>query len=918
MWAQAPENRRILDVQLQTYPDEYRINVRLNELTPFELTPSRPGRPLRLRLARAEVDPEVVARAGSNDLIERVWMTPTESGVTTLEFALVTSQVEVTHHEIAKPQPTIVINLKLRPGVLLPSRVSWSGSPTPSPAVPSPTARPRTSPTPFVVAVRGASSETLRGSASAFLPAGGGASPALPYAASAARETPGPGHPALPVSSRTVAAPRATPPPPVPTPDPAVEALRPYDFFPVDRLVLDFPGQADLIQLYKDKKHEEALVLGLKYIEAPQSKFSLASLLFLLAECRFQTAVSRSAVASEIEPDWTSALNYYRQARRFVPDSPFDAISTLRVAQALGRLGRDEEKLAVLAGLKRRSGLSNMPEILLESGRLALDLYTRSPSAEHFLDEAQRDLERYVRDCRGHADYTEGLFTLGEIRYRAGDDAGAYQAMFEAIQRLAGQETRIRSSVLAHFGLVAHSLGKIDLAHPDPEGNTPAMRVAIDGSRDSGVKMRYAKILESAGDRIGAAAQYGDVLHDPLVSPSPEQVLEATMRLTRFALDDERAGQSEAGIRVAEYRDPVGSLWALYDDTYTLAGRADLLREIVHHLLAQGRPLEVVRTVTPFLVNRKYLPEEIERELRHSVWDVMADAMEQFKQRGDYLLALRAFETLGPFLADHPRRVPILLSCAEVFMEAGLREEAQNVLTQLLAGTAFGSLTPSEQGRYALIRREMSLDPSKPEEFKEKAQALLGPDVDVRTRARVLRRLAEVWSAEGKRAYAAQVYLEGALYTGLPWRERLGFYLQAAQEYARGSLHSQAIAVLVQGIRDFESTGVSPAEAEPELGGALVLLGESFFHQGDYSKSAGAFERYAILYPQGPNVGAARYMLGKCYERMGRDSDAVSQYDGLARIAPTEPFWGKLARRFSEQLRWEEKNPHLMEGVATP
>ena len=115
-------NRQIRDVRLIVYRDEvYRIAIGLSQLTEYSITPPRPGKPLRIDIARCELAPGVRANPASNALVRQVWITPSDAGIVSLEIPLATSQIEVRDFTIATPEAAIVVDLKLRSGIQLPS-----------------------------------------------------------------------------------------------------------------------------------------------------------------------------------------------------------------------------------------------------------------------------------------------------------------------------------------------------------------------------------------------------------------------------------------------------------------------------------------------------------------------------------------------------------------------------------------------------------------------------------------------------------------------------------------------------------------------------------------------------------------------------------------------------------------------------
>jgi Flp pilus assembly protein TadD len=63
---------------------------------------------------------------------------------------------------------------------------------------------------------------------------------------------------------------------------------------------------------------------------------------------------------------------------------------------------------------------------------------------------------------------------------------------------------------------------------------------------------------------------------------------------------------------------------------------------------------------------------------------------------------------------------------------------------------------------------------------------------------------------------------------------------------------------------------------KPELGDARYLLGKMLLSEGKAEEAVGELEEAARLSPEAPNV---RYQLGQAYQKLGRSEQAQRQFD---------------------------------------
>jgi len=925
-WPQEPANRRIHDVRLIAYRGEtYRIVIHLSELTEYRITAPGPGAPLRIELARTEVDPGVRAKPPSNDLVRGVWITPSDVGVVTLEIPLATSQVQVKDYTVSTPEAMVVVDLTLRPGVRLPAP---EGSPLPAAET-----QPSTPALHPVVAL------PQEGAPEAAPPRADLSMSATDLGAGRASPTGGLplGVPAPPATGRGPAVPRAGQAADSGAPASARDAATPLspdliarNFFPYQKVELQFPGAEKLVDAYGENRFLNAFKAGLTGLLVPQPQKSMESLLHLLAECRYQYEVSRLAESPTAVPDWEAVLNCYRQAKLFSRDSPFRPIADYRISQIYSRMGRYAEQEGVLLSLRGREDFFELPnaaQILFESGWAALQLHRASPTSTDYLLRAQDAFEAFMNRFPESDLYVTALLLLGEAYYNQGDDVQAYNTILTSLGE--GQKRGIRTlqvklvfpDIYPHFGLAGHRLGKIDIVNPRTR-NDASFAEEVRKSGNPAIRLEYARLLAEArdvpGPRLQAMRHYNAVAQgmDGMTSPTAAQVFEARSTLMRFALDDIRAGKLDPNVSYPSYAQPFDTYYDLYENSFDLSLRTKLLLEQADFHLSQGQPLRAFLLLLPHFKPR-FLPEEIASQLRDGLWGIVPGATKAMRDTRDYRVALQAYPAFAGPLADHPVRDAFLVDGAQILMDADLRADAARAVE--LIG-AYADLPAPEQGRLTAIQKELRLDPADPESLKRDAPALLDPQYDERRRARVARLLGDVYRAEGNHAYAAQVYSQAFRYKNLPLLERMDFYEKTAREYGAAAIDGKVVETLYLAFVDLEENEDDvdfPGTGEIR-GEFLLMLAESYQRLGHLDKAARAYEEYLGVFPKGVHASSTRYRLALVSERENDPARALEHYDLLAGQQGADAFWAEAARKSADHLRWEQKHAYLTAGESQP
>lgn len=883
------EMSRILDVQLLEYGDKkYRIIIELSDMAAYSVSRPKPDQPLQVELARTGVDAGLNLVDTSNRLIRDIEIDSGPGQATVLAFPLRTSQVLTKVAEFPS-EKLITIDLQLLPGIALPE-ISEDDSTDFPPLLPT--------------------LPPMDGSGPAELDIERTGSMAMPPV----RETPRRDFRSR-IEDVEAARPRQEDlPPALPPPD------QDEDDFDVERqrrlkkfgLSLEFPKAAEMVQAREDGDLLKALDIGYEALIFRQSPESMDSLLFLLAEIRYELARFRSLESTEEEPDWASVLNHYRQALRFNPDTRFRPMIEYKISRIYGFMGRDQERLAMLLELKDSESLPNQPEIIYETGDVAMEIYKNNPADTFFLDVAQDAYQQFVDEFPGLEQRISATMKLAESWYQQGNDQMAYDILYALFQELQGQEFPFYEEILAHYALAAHRLGKQDLVTRQSAFEQNLYN-RLRATSYPDIRMEFAQILREGGAREEALREYFNIANLSQ-NATAEQKFQARKAMTDIRLEDEKRGEVSETVFYDSYVKPVDTLKQLRANTFALNRRMELLRDIIEHLRIQGRDVEAIRMVLP-LLEKERLPEDMATELAESIWDVMPSAMERAAEEGDYEFALMVYESFGEYLERHPQKDDLLLEVARILIEAGLRKHAERALERM---SPYPALTPDQQSQRVLLSRELEMDPNDPEQVKQLAPDMLHPEYDDRARARVIRLLAGVYRDEGNHTQAAETYMRGVRLNKLAWEDRIGFYDLAAQEYEKVPNYPKVIEVSRLAIQDFENTGVALSDAPDLIGTMLMRLGHSYRQMDEPENALRAFEQYVRNYPEGTLASAARYFLAQSYLENGQSQKALELFEELANRPDAEIFWKNTADKSAKQLRWESDKPYLTKETSTP
>jgi TolA-binding protein len=82
------------------------------------------------------------------------------------------------------------------------------------------------------------------------------------------------------------------------------------------------------------------------------------------------------------------------------------------------------------------------------------------------------------------------------------------------------------------------------------------------------------------------------------------------------------------------------------------------------------------------------------------------------------------------------------------------------------------------------------------------------------------------------------------------------------------------------------------------------MIGESYFHQENYTEAVAAYLRVEVLYAWPKWQAGALLQAAKCQELLGQATDAIETYARLVRTYPDSEFTQEAKRR----LRVAEKH----------
>jgi tetratricopeptide (TPR) repeat protein len=675
---------------------------------------------------------------------------------------------------------------------------------------------------------------------------------------------------------------------------------------------ISFLGSSEMVRIFlQDKDYMKVVDLGISALRIPQSRASLEALLYFLAEARFKLEELRSVPASTETPDWIAAQTYYTQAVRFAPTSPWHPLALYRLSQIAGYLNSPEEEMARLKLVQSSyPDSARVPEVMLDIGKASLAMYDGTSSssktvyARTLLAETSQTLQQYLaKYSDGGEGQERAQVMLGCIAYHQGDNEQAYGY-------LQGKKIPIELHEASELrALAAHKVKKVDLTNPKDEGEK-RMLDTIKGSLVPRYRLELARLFEDAGAIRDALFQYEHVASGNVPGATADDVEAANRAMARIALQDLRLNREPQALVEAEaYTHPVEKLKKMVEDTFSLRPRAEILGDLVQQLVARGQEQEAIQLAMPFLKESVAL-KKINAELLKDLEGAVPQALQQAQKDENALFAYQISEVFAPYLDTLPQKDDHLLVIAQMLLNAGLREQANKTLDRM---SPYPNLTPSQQASLTMLRREIRLDPTRPDIIKQEAPGVLETTTDPFLRARVLKLLADVSAKEGEHEHAAKTLLKAAAIKELGWRQRLGFQEAATRQYNAAGNSPKVLETAWQGLRDFESAGIPLSEGAEPLEYLLLLLAQNFEKLGDYPKAATAYEQYLQNFPQGLDVQEVRFRLAGVYEQNGQPKKALDMFDTITTATIGDKFWGTSAQKAAEHLRWKSDKAAVLQ-----
>lgn len=511
--------------------------------------------------------------------------------------------------------------------------------------------------------------------------------------------------------------------------------------------------------------------------------------------------------------------------------------------------------------------------------------------------EATEWLGRYVEFGPESPSWSAAALRLGMAHARDNDRRAAAEA-FASIIEQDGDET----------GRARYELGLVLLSLDEPERARSQFQEAAtsDDEEIAGFALRQlGELARSSGDDAGAAAYFAQAAE----TSEGEIALSSQLEQGRTLLASGSAAEAEEILsRLAESAEDVEIRTQAEALGAIASARAGHHERAIEHSERFARSGEV----------RKDLDD--------------ATAATLLYERGRSLNALEnadaargAFEELLESYPDERLTAHARLELAVLAMDAGEHEHAVELCAAILQDVEDADNAVVEQARYRLgvsareigehLRAIEALYPlatREPVDRLSASAALLAGESNLAlgklAEAQSLFEIAEAFEDPSIRPVA--ILRLGEVFGGLQYwaraEETYGAFLDAYPEDDRVYLarfgrawavenqgrHEEAIAGYTQVVESHDGETAARAQFQ---------IGECLYAQEQYEEAVKAFLRVDLIYDYPQWSAAALFEAGRCFEEMGRDADAVSQYaDVIDRFRETD--WASMSEKRIDRL----------------
>ncbi|MCE5229682.1 hypothetical protein LLG95_08810 [bacterium] len=639
---------------------------------------------------------------------------------------------------------------------------------------------------------------------------------------------------------------------------------RDYDYFPVHTVEVGSQLGQETLDMFLDRRWGSAMkgeggVLnkGLRYLESNPINKETISILYMMAEARFQLGSQAKS------RPMTDMINFYEQAIRAGDGGELGAFGHWRLGQLYHQISNNQVAIEHL-----RDAMKS-PEPVIR--RRASILAARSMIAESHFGDALALLDsidpKLIDDpTRLQIGLCRGMALVGTKQHEL-----AWKA-FEEATNLDPQWTRREADPLEALVEAALTTGRLDEARKYIE----FMNDVFGSDRDDR-RMRlillYADVLAAKGDEQTAIEAYNTILVQLGNSPKGADIQRRMIALRSDAIVRGETNYCMLLYRRGEIREAMAEL----DRAWKQCVR------------------EGIDT----------------RGLTNAVRSILPPFMELAMQTGHPFDALQGWRLYGHVIDKAEDRRRCFRPLVDSLEQLGLYREALRTIKLMEDGNAeqagpaaWRMKIQAARINYYLGDKVMTIS---------RLEQVLGEPLNDELRRAAYEYLARSYSATNRPLDAAQAWQLLASTPGLEPDLLATALTESGRLFMEAGMPMQTIELALKGLVQEQQSAEAGHEAwraktSIEL---RLLLAQAYRLTGDATRATIAADDLLARHDLQPEVAAqARLLMASCRQRLNQTREALEDYESVARDPATPAPWRQYARVVANSLRWDLSHPN--------
>ncbi|MEN6626561.1 MAG: hypothetical protein ABFD69_10070 [Candidatus Sumerlaeia bacterium] len=637
-----------------------------------------------------------------------------------------------------------------------------------------------------------------------------------------------------------------------------------YDYFPVHAIQVGSQLGQETMAMFLDRRWGSAvkgetgvLNKGLSYLEQnPISKES-CSILYLLAEARFQLGI-----AAKPRP-LGDMINFYEQAVRSGDSGELGSFGHWR----LGLLYREIDNNQVAIEHLREAMKSPEPVVRRRASLLA----ARTMIAERHFGDALALLDSIDPRLLDGPTNLQAALCRGMAFVGSGLNDRAWQS-FEEATRIDPQWTRSEPDSLEALVEAALSTGRLDQARKYIEFMNDVFGADRDDRRMR-LLLLYAEVLAAKGDEQTAIEAYNQILV--------------------------RLGQTAKGAEVQR------RLLAMHPES--------IVRGEQRYCLLLWQRGEIQQAMIELdRAWKQCLREGIDtRPLEDAARSILPSFMELALQTGHPYDAMEGWRLYGHCIGKPEDRRRCFRPLLDAFEHLGLYHEALRTI-QLMEDGGAGPNDPASL-RFAIQAARINYRLGDYVLTISRLEGILAEDLPDDLRRDAYEYLARSYAAAGRPLDAAQAWQLLASTPGLDSNLLAAALTESGHLFLHAGMPLQTIELALRGLVNEKQSVAAGREPWPVKTSIdlRLMLAQAYSEKGDLPRATIAVEDLLAQNELQPEIQAqARLLLASCRKRLNQTREALEVYESVAKDARTPAPWRHYAQVIANTIRWDLSHPN--------